>query len=852
MREAPARPGRRAERLTAPWAVGGVTAVVTGMTTALGVLPLSQGAQLGVVGGASALAGLMAWAVQRVGGESGPAELPGPQEMPPPAQLPPVAARFTGRTESLRELERVHAEHPRDGKSSAPLVVSLHGPAGVGKSALATKFAHQVAADFPDGQLYFDLRGHGDARVRPEEVLIGFLQALGVRLTTDPGDLMQLQKLWWTWVRGKRLLVFLDNAHDAEQVQALIPPMAGCAVLVTSRQPLYLRNTYDRRLREFTPEQSLVLLGRLADGDDEASRVAAEPEAAEEIVELCGRLPLALSICGGRLNARKHWSLREMADRLGDERRRRLDELEITQRIDQSVRASLQLSYDDCTADQRRLLRAFALLAAPDVQDWVAGELLGVDHVEGCRLLEALENAQLVEFSSRDATGTLRYRLHDLVRLYARERTEREDSAADRRAALERVLDGYRERAERAAFTRWPQDWPGRPSPRTPRLPDQPPTEWLTSERPALLAMLDQAVELEMWERVWRLGRATCSLFHSLRIFWSEWRAVAELTCAAAERTDDSHALAVALLERQAVAGGQGRIDQARTYSETALEIFTERAEPWWRARALRAVGMCLRDAGNLDGGQRYLLEAIAEFEHLGDVWWRSRTQRNLAELRLAQRRIPEAKALADEALTAFQQNGNRYSEAQTMRTMGDTLAAEARGLHAAGEHRVADARFFMAASALERAAEAFRLRGEQWEQARCLRSGGDVGDPRNGLRELALVRRATLMLMGLGDTWGLARTRITESRALRRLGRHDEAVATMAQAVEAFRELGDRWWQARSLRGLAEALLAAGRAGDAVAPAEQALEIYRSLGNMAGETRARAVLEQARAAGPS
>jgi tetratricopeptide (TPR) repeat protein len=829
-------------RLTAPWAVGGLTAIVTAAT--LSLEDMSGPAKTALMGGVTVLAGLVAWGAQR-----GPAQ----REVEsgerggdgPPAQLPPVIAHFTGRRGVLEDLHGVFADGRHSSREpAAPRVVSIHGPAGVGKSALATRFAHEIAARYPDGQLYFDLRGGRDRRVRPAEVLTGFLLALGVRLTTDPGGEEELRKLWWSWARGRRILVFLDNARDAEQVQALIPPEPGCAVLVTSRQPLYLRNTRDLRLREFTQPQGIELLARLA-GDD---RVAADLPAAVAVVDSCDHLPLAISICGGRLAARSGWTVRELAARLADERRRRLDELEISQQIDKSVRASLALSYEDCTDTQRRLLRAFAALAAPDVPGWVAGELLGVSALEGEDLLEALVDAQLVEYSGRDATGGMRYRMHDLVRLYARERGEAEDLAGQRRAAIERVIGGYRERAERVAAARWPQDWQRQSRGRGAAAEEEPSAlDWLGSERLVLLALLEQAAALRLWDLVWRLGRATCSLLHSLRVFWDQWNTVAETTCAAARLLDEPRALGIALMERSAVLGGQGRLAQARADVREALEIFEGLRERWWTARALRGLGMTLRDEGNLDEAQHYFLRAIEEFRAEGDEWWQARTQRNLGELRLAQRRYAEARELLEQSVVTFQRNGNKYSESQTLRALGEVLAAEARHLRQTGDSRAADAKFILAAATLERAAESFRWRHEQWEEARCLRAAGDVGDPRNGLREATFVIRAEEMLTRLGDTWGVARTQVTLGRVMSRLGRTDEAVEALAHAVAAFQDLGDRWWQARSLRTLAEVLLEAGRPEAAGPHAEQALEIYRSLGNESGVQRARDVLARTR-----
>ncbi|MDN3351228.1 tetratricopeptide repeat protein [Actinomadura sp. DC4] len=832
--------GFAAVRLATPLAVAALTVLVTALTTTLDAFKLPVAARLAIVGGGSVLAGLIALVSQRGVRHFTPQGAPRSDGVAAPAQLPPVIAHFTGRADYLARLHHVFTEEDKRSEEwSGSLVVSVHGPGGVGKSALVTRFAHEVAGHYPDGQLYCDLRGSGDVRVRMEDVLTGFLLALGVRLTTDPGGLPDLQKLWWTWLKGRRVLIFLDNARHADQVQAVVPPEAGCAVLVTSRQPLYLRNTLDVRLQEFTELQAVELLARLA-GDE---RVAEDDRSAVRIAELCDRLPLAVSICGGRLAARRTWSLEEMADRLGDERRRRLDELETDDQIDKSVRATLWLSYEDCTDLQRRLLRSFALLSVPDLPGWAAGSLLGTSKPDGGDQLEALVDAQLMEYSGKDPTDTGRYRLHDLVRLYARERADREDTDEQRRATVDRILAGYRRRAELAAAVRWPQDWRRHARRGEQDSGEIAPEPWFYAEHLTLLACVEQAASLEMWEEAWRVGRAFCSLSHSMRLFWQEWHAVAETTLRAASRLEDPRSIGIALMERAAASGGLGKGDLARRSAEEALAVFEELREPWWAARAERTVGVTLRDAGNLDEAQRHLLAAIGGFAAVGDRWWHARTQRNLAELRLAQGRHQEARALLDEALGVFESDGNRYSEAQTLRVLGEVSAAEAADLRARGDILAGDAGYNRAAQVLERAAEMFRLRHEQWEEARCLRAAGEVGDPKNGLRELTFVRRAMGTLEGLGDSWGVARTELSEGRALNRLGRVDEAVTALGHAAAVFHELGDRWLQARCLRTLAEILADAGRPAEARGPAEEGLRIYRSLGNEVGETRARNML---------
>ncbi|MFC5822236.1 NB-ARC domain-containing protein [Nonomuraea insulae] len=832
-------PDKPRRRRTMPWAApvsAGLAAAAASVLAASVEWEIPPAAKVGVTVTAAALVGLTTWATtesraskRRLRSEPGPLS---------PDQWPPVPEHFTGRAESLAELREVFSSRRKSSDLAPPLVVSVYGRGGVGKSALMTRFGQEVAGWYPDGRLYADLRGGVDAPVRPEEVLIGFLRALDVRLTTDPGGLEELRKLWLTWTKGRRILIGLDNAHDAEQVKSLIPAEPGCAVLVTSRSPLFLNGTHDTRLGVFSEAHGVELLARLAGG----ARIVEDLEAAKDVVRMCDYLPLAINICGGRLATREQWTMREMAGRLAD-RRRRLDQLEVAPTVDKSVRASVQLSYDDCTGMQRRLLRLLSALTAPDVPGWVAGELLDISGLDGADQLEALIDAQLAECSGTDQTGAMRYRLHDLVRVFAAELADRDEDR--RRAAIERVLSGYRRRAEEAAQNRWPQDWSrgGRQSSADGQVRAG---DWLNAERLSLIAMINLARQLGLWELTWGLARAFCSLCHSLRAYWADWAAVAEIGREAAERIEDRRSLAIALLDSAAVHGGLGLRERALAESERALELFTELGETWWAARAMRTVGMTLFSEGHLDRAQDFLIGAITGFKGEEDVWWMARTQRNLAEMRMAERRQEEARELLEDALEIFKRDGNRYSEAQTLRMYGEVLAAQARGEHRAGDHRLAANLFTRAGFSLDRAGEMFKQRGELWEEARCLRAAGEVGDPDNGLRELDHVRRSGEILTALGDSWGVARTAVSAGRALARLSRIEESERELLRAVQEFAALEDRWWMAMSLRYLGEAHLDAGGPRAAVGPLEQARDIYRSLGNEAGMRRTLELLRRA------
>ncbi|HEX4814825.1 MAG TPA: hypothetical protein VFV66_18955, partial [Nonomuraea sp.] len=210
-----ADPPRRRRR-RAPWAASvsaGLAAAAASVLAASVEWEIPPAAKIGVTVAAAVLVGLTTWATTEARARRPAlAEAGGGLA---PDQWPPAPEHFTGRAAALAELHAVFAARRRATEPAPPLVVSVYGRGGVGKSALMTRFGQEVAGSFPDGRLYADLRGGVDAPVSPDEVLIGFLRALDVRLTTDPGGLDELRKLWLTWTKGRRILIGLDNAHDA-------------------------------------------------------------------------------------------------------------------------------------------------------------------------------------------------------------------------------------------------------------------------------------------------------------------------------------------------------------------------------------------------------------------------------------------------------------------------------------------------------------------------------------------------------------------------------------------------------------------------------------------------------------
>ena len=361
---------------------------------------------------------------------------PAPVEVVVPRQLPADVATFTGREGELARL--IGALEAED--RPAPVVCALQGAGGIGKSALAVHAAHRLAGRFPDGQLYVDLHGATDglSPLAPLEVLGRFLRGLGMEPAAVPTDVEEASAAFRSRVAGRRLLVVLDNARDAAQVRPLLPATPGCAVLVTSRRLLASLDGASHLHLDILPAVDAVeLLGRLAGRE----RVAGEPGPAAEVARWCGWLPLALRISGARLAARPGWPVRALAERLADEQRR-LDELDLP---DVGVRASFAVSHHELVASTDPLDRAaagaFGLLGVLDGADVgvpVVARLLDQPADESERVLERLVDAQLLETPSPG-----RYRLHDLLRLYAREQAVQRHPEPDRSAALTRALGLY-------------------------------------------------------------------------------------------------------------------------------------------------------------------------------------------------------------------------------------------------------------------------------------------------------------------------------------------------------------------------------------------------------------------------
>ena len=324
-----------------------------------------------------------------------------------------------------------------DQAGQAIVISAIGGLAGIGKTALAIQWAHQIADRFPDGQLYVNLRGY-DPSLPPmpaAEAVRLLLDAFGIPAGQIPASTEAQAGLYRSVLAGKKVLIVADNAASAAQVRPLLPGSGGSLVVVTSRSKLEGLVATDGAvplwLDVLTSAEACDLLARVLGAD----RIGAEPEAASQVIELCGRLPLALAITAARAATRPQLPLAVLAAELADAAGR-LDALQAGGDPLASVRAALDSSYLQLSADAARLFRLLGLHPGPDVSAPAAAGLAGLPGHMAARQLAELTGASLI---ARDVAG--RYALHDLVRLYAAEQAARRDSDADRESATCRMLD---------------------------------------------------------------------------------------------------------------------------------------------------------------------------------------------------------------------------------------------------------------------------------------------------------------------------------------------------------------------------------------------------------------------------
>jgi DNA-binding SARP family transcriptional activator/tetratricopeptide (TPR) repeat protein len=696
-------------------------------------------------------------------------------------QLPGDVFGFTGRQAELAELGRVLGAE----RTGVPIVV-VCGTAGVGKTALVLHFAHGIRSDFPDGQLYVDLRGY-DPRspVTAEDALSRLLDGLGVTGADVPVDPDQRAARYRAELADRRVLILLDNASTVDQVRPLLPGTPGCLVLVTSRNSLAglvaLHGAHRLDVDLLPAPDSTTLLRTLI-----GERVRREPAAAAELAAQCGRLPLALRVAAELAASRPDSALAELTGELAD-RRRRLHVLEAGDDVRAAVRTVFSWSYLQLPPQVAKAFRRLGLHAGPDVTPFALAALTGSDPDESRLTLEVLARNHLVQ-----PVLAGRFVVHDLLRAYAEELAREHDPAPERSAATERLLDHHLATASGAMDLLYPADRPYRPDVSvTPALAF--PTAdaaraWLDAERSTLVALCRFA---ERDDRPRYPIDLANTLFRYLEGgHYADASTIHECALRAAQRADEDGMLAAALTNLGALRRLLGDYDQAASHLHEAIDLHRRTGDHYGAARALSNLGI--------------VQERLGEYE--------------------------KAALLHLEALALHQRLGSRYGEAAALLNLGN---AYSRPGHHAG-----------AVEYLERALDLFRRLDDAVGQASALSNLGDVyASLRRYPDAVRHLSEAQELFQRLDHSYGVASTLSNLGNVHTRLGDWSQAHRCYTSALETFRDIGHRYGEASALNGLGEILRTAGRLDEARDAHTSALRIATETGDQDEQDRARAGL---------
>jgi tetratricopeptide (TPR) repeat protein len=633
-----------------------------------------------------------------------------------PRQLP-AAPRFVGRG---AELERLTALLDTPGISAMPVCV-ISGTAGVGKTALAVRWAYQVADRFPDGQLYADLGGFGpDAPAEPSQVLYDFLYALGVDPSAIPVTPAALSALYRSLLAQRRMLVLLDNAAAAEQVRPLLPGDGQSAVVVTSRDRLAGLAAWARVEHVAldvldTAEALQILVRQLGRGDDAGDR-----RAAAALTELCAGLPLALTITAGRIAARPALSLQRLVDELSDERTR-LDAIALdAPGLD--LRSVFSYSYQQLPDQAARLFRLLGLLPGQDIDIRAAAALAGTGPAATQRSIDVLLAAHLL-----DEGPPGRFRTHDLLRAYARDLAKDE---GDRRGPLTRLFDYYLSVADQADRFITPHR---HRAPLETREDTDPvvrgydeAVDWLTAEKGNLVAMCRLA-EPGFESRCWQLAYILRG-FYYLTKRWDAWIQTHEYALAAClrsgegraeamtrnnlgralletgrqeeaaahyaearrlfEELGDDHGLSNALANQATIAHRRGDLDEALRLNDRALRYYRAAGARRNTAITLRGISRIEAELGRLADAARHAQEGLDICIGLDLHLETAKGFSNLGGIHQRRGDIALAEDAYKQALDFSRRCGSRYEEAGALHRLGGIAAARGAGDEARGRLR--------------------------------------------------------------------------------------------------------------------------------------------------------------------
>lgn len=741
-----------------------------------------------------------------------------------PFNVPLDISDLVDRTEVLAELTRLFDAVPQ---AEAPLVVSLYGPGGVGKSTLAVRLVHQLRQRFPDGVLYASLAEGSSEGMQTSSTLTLFLVLLGK--SVEPTSEIRLVSEFRTTIADLRVLVVLDGATNASQVRPLLPVSRGSAAILTSRSPLAsVEGAELMSVPVLSDQDSVQLLAQLAKITVDASN----NDVAVRLARMCGHLPLAIRVAGAKLRTRADWSLGTLVDRMVDETSR-LDFLRIG---DLEVRATLLTSYEDRDPGEQRALRALAITEGNEFPGWTLAPMLQLSVTDSERLVEQLVLGQLVFVSRVDGIRQTLYRLHDLVRELATELLEQTEPLPERTAMSLRLSIQYVALVEGAAAalrelgsgatTASAADGTARSVDgtgladlgRVQALIAQHPAQWFADNREGIIASLRRIVtSADATQLIDRFARSMLNLL-ILTPFSQDRIQVYQLMVEASRVAADQARLAPALRDLARAYRDFGRYPESTPAFEEAIAIFESLHDEESLAQTRQLYAVLLKQVGRMAEAREMTVRCLAHFEATADTAWQAYAHRTLGIIYRDQARWAECRYAFERAIDLFRRVGDRHREAICVVQFGAAVRMQ-------GDPE-------RARSMYAQPAEIFSTLGfplwsaiTQVYHAASLVDLGHYDDARTLLEE-------TLSTFStVGDLRWMDIAQYHQGRLELRAGNSDRALQLLEQSATRIGELGEPYSEAHVLLTLGEAQLAQ----DLTRAAEQTLRRALTNANLIG-----------------